>query len=429
MLESDEGRSDPTDLWDRIRGRLDLLLWTTHKAVKSGRNWSGLQQAYLDEITERARPYLHHIVEEIERRNLPAELALLPIIESAFDTSALSQHHAAGIWQLIPSTGRRFGLKQDAWYDGRKDVLASTAAALDYLELLRDRFGGNWLHAIAAYNCGEGLVESAIDRNRALGRPTEFWSLDLPAETKGFVPRLLAVSSIIANPSEYNVSLKPIPNRPYIARVQVQGQVGLDQVAQLADLSLSELRSLNPGYISSSTAPNGAHKLVVPVSKAKKLRQRLAQLPPEQRKLARVEPLLHEEGIAKLTVANPSSTRQHPGGRTGAQSKSLWGGIAHLRPEDFLHRREDLTAGMSLFVPDHGKQDNTAVNDNSSLNGYNSARYVSYRIKEGDSLWLISQRFRVTVEQLRHWNVSLRSDAGLQPGSILHIYANHASHA
>ena len=167
------------DLWERIGGDYAS---PTGSAIE--RVWPGLRQPYLDQLAERARPYLHHIVVEVERRAMPAEIVLLPIIESGYRPEAYSPRHAAGIWQLIPGTGKRFGLRQSAWYDGRRDVLASTGAALDYLENLHGLFQGDWLHALAAYNCGEKTVQTAIHRNRRAGRSTSFWALDSPAETK-----------------------------------------------------------------------------------------------------------------------------------------------------------------------------------------------------------------------------------------------------
>jgi membrane-bound lytic murein transglycosylase D len=207
---------------------------------------------------------------------MPTDVALVPIVESAYRAEARSPGHAAGIWQLIPSTGRHLGLEQSAWYDGRHDVLASTDAALDYLEALHERFDGDWLNAFAAYNCGEGMVERAIARNRRAGRGTDFWSLALPAETRGFVPKLIAVSKIVANPAGHKLSLRPIPDKPYLAEVEVGRQIRLTEAARLAGVSVEEMRRLNSGLIQSITAPSGPHRLAVPVDRAPAFRRRLA---------------------------------------------------------------------------------------------------------------------------------------------------------
>lgn len=268
------------DLWDRIRNGMGLP-----QPERAETEWFFLSQVYFDQIADRARPYLHHIVEEIERREMPLEIALLPIIESAYRPTAYSPTGAAGIWQIVPGTGKRFGLKQNSWYDGRRDILASTQAALDYLRILHKRFEGDWLLALAAYNCGEGAVENAIERNRRAGLSIDFWSLDLPRETQEYVPKLLAISSIIADPSEHNLVLDPIPNRPYLQEVPIGGeQISLERVAALANMSIADLRSLNPGLMGPTTDPSGSYKLVIPISKAKGLQQRLAAMAMGQRK-------------------------------------------------------------------------------------------------------------------------------------------------
>jgi membrane-bound lytic murein transglycosylase D len=269
------------DLWDRIRNGMGLPQ-PERAEIASEIEWFSLKNVYFDQIANRARPYLHHIVEEIERREMPLEIALLPIIESAYRPTAYSPAGAAGIWQIVPGTGKRFGLKQNAWYDGRRDILASTQAALDYLGILHKRFEGDWLLALAAYNCGEGAVGNAIERNRRAGLSIDFWSLDLPRETQEYVPKLLAISSIIADPSEHDLVLDPIPNRPYLQEIHTgEGQLSLERVAALTNMSIADLRSLNPGLMGSTTDPSGSHKLVIPISKARGLQQRLAAMAKE----------------------------------------------------------------------------------------------------------------------------------------------------
>ena len=257
---------------------------------------------------------------------MPTEIVLLPIIESAYRPEAYSPSHAAGIWQLIPGTGKRFGLRQSAWYDGRRDVLASTIAALDYLQNLHDLFKRDWLHALAAYNCGEKTVQVAIHRNRRAGRSTSFWSLDLPAETKKFVPKLLAMSSIVAAPAVYNVNLKPIANKPYVSEVEIGAPIRLARAAALAQMSVAELRRLNPGVIQDTTGPTGPHRLALPVKNADILKREIARsvkpplalastpnfLPAILAVKARRAGASHDPG-GRLAVANRESIpRQHP---------------------------------------------------------------------------------------------------------------------
>lgn len=295
------------DLWDRIRNGMGLPQ-PERAAIASEIEWFSLKHVYFDQIADRARPYLHHIVEEIERREMPLEIALLPIIESAYRPTAYSPAGAAGIWQIIPGTGKRFGLKQNAWYDGRRDILASTQAALDYLGILHKRFEGDWLLALAAYNCGEGAVGNAIERNRRAGLSIDFWSLDLPRETQEYVPKLLAISSIIADPSEHNLVLDPIPNRPYLQEIHTgEGQLSLERVAALANMSIADLRSLNPGLMGPTTDPSGSHKLLIPISKVRGLQQRLAKMAMGQR-LAIVSPDPARRGKDLSTAARHPTT-------------------------------------------------------------------------------------------------------------------------
>ena len=215
------------NIWVRIRAGMTLDRELDQATVRSKLAWYSSHQAYLDRVAERATPYLYYIVEELEARDMPLELALLPIVESAYQPLAYSRSHAAGIWQFIPATGRRYGLKQNWWYDGRRDIVAATRAALDYLQFLHDEFDGNWQHAVAAYNAGENNVLRAIRHNRSRGRSTAFWHLGLPRETRGYVPALLAIAEIVANPGKHGVSLQPIANEPYFKRIAIGGQIDL----------------------------------------------------------------------------------------------------------------------------------------------------------------------------------------------------------
>ena len=202
------------DLWERVRSGFGLAHEVERSRVAVEAEMYSRDNGFLQRVSERAAPYLYHIVESVEDRKAPLELALLPIMESGFQPYAYSSGRAAGLWQFIPDTARHFGLEQNWWYDGRRDVYASTQAALEYLQLLNEQFHGDWLLALAAYNSGSGTVSRAIERNERAGRPTDFWSLDLPRETRMYVPRLLAISAIIADPASFGVDLEPIPNEP-----------------------------------------------------------------------------------------------------------------------------------------------------------------------------------------------------------------------
>lgn len=255
------------DLWDRIRAgfgmaNLDNPLVLEHQA------WYLNRPDYLRRMLDRARRYLFHIVEEIERRGLPTELALLPMVESAFNPEALSPAQASGLWQFIPSTGRNYGLEQNFWRDDRRDVVASTNAALEYLQRIYEMHG-DWHLALASYNWGEGAVGRAVMRNQAAGLPTDYGSLSMPGETRHYVPKLQALKNIIANPELFGVTLDPVPNKPYFALVSEAPSMNMAQAARLAEVPLSEIKALNPQHkrpVIRSSGENGA-QLVIPAEK------------------------------------------------------------------------------------------------------------------------------------------------------------------
>jgi membrane-bound lytic murein transglycosylase D len=245
--------------------------------------WFARHPDYLDRTFRRAERYLFFIVEELEARNMPLELALLPIVESAFNPVALSHARAAGLWQFIPSTGKRYGLEQNHRYDGRRDIVESTRAALDYLQWLANEFDGDWYQAIAAYNSGEMNVTRAIARNQTKGRPTDFFNLDLPRETRAYVPKLLAIRRIVAEPEKYGLQFGDISNQPYFAKVELEAPVDLGVAAHLAGLPKEDLIALNPAFYRGVTNPDGPGHLLVPVDRAEQLRLGLAELSPAQR--------------------------------------------------------------------------------------------------------------------------------------------------
>src|SRR5262245_9636883 len=270
------------DLFDRIRAGFKLDEVDRH-AVDQQLSWYAANPDYLERAFGRAELYLYHIVAEIESRGMPLELALLPVVESAFDPYAYSRARASGLWQFIPGTGSRFGLKQDWWYDGRRDVVESTRAALDYLQYLHDEFNGDWLLAIASYNCGEVAVERAVANNLAAGKPTDFWSLKLPKETRAYVPKLLAMKRLVADPESYGLAFSRIINQPYFARVETLGQIDLKLAAELAGVTYEEVYELNPAFHRWATDPSGPHYLLLPADSADVFRQNIGQLTPEER--------------------------------------------------------------------------------------------------------------------------------------------------
>lgn len=255
-----------SSLWQRIRNGFGLPDMSS-PLVRDQEEWFAKRPDYLSRTVARSSRYLYYIVEQIEKRNMPTEIALLPIIESAYNPVAYSRAHASGIWQFIPSTGKKYGLQQNFWYDGRRDVTAATNAALDYLENLYEMFG-TWDLALAAYNWGEGAVARAIAKNEAKGLPTDYRSLTMPAETRHYMPKLQAVKNIIANPARYGIELADVANQPYFVAVPTTKHIDVKLAAKLADMPVEEFQQLNPGNSRPVIKADSERMLLVPADKA-----------------------------------------------------------------------------------------------------------------------------------------------------------------
>lgn len=266
------------NLWNRIRAGYKMNLAVDNSRISAQRNWFVSRQPYIDRLTARASRYLYYTVTEAERRGIPTELALLPVIESSYDPFATSNAAAAGMWQFIPSTGRIYGLRQDSYYDGRRDVVESTRAAYDFLTSLYQQFG-SWELALASYNAGGGRIQQAINRNVAQGLPTDYWSLRLPEETMNYVPRFMAVAQIMKNPENYGIQLNSIANRPHFRSVQLPGPVDLDQIVRTTGLSSKEVFELNPAFLQGVTSPTGPYRVLIPTSLSPTVDSRLKALP------------------------------------------------------------------------------------------------------------------------------------------------------
>jgi len=273
---------DHVDFWEQMRVGFGLpekmnqsIAWHVDNYCK--------HPLHIERLLIRGQPYLSFILNQVERRGLPTELTLLPAVESAFDPFVTSPAGAAGIWQFMPGTAEQVGLRQDWWYDGRRDIVAGTSAALDYLAELHQYFNGDWLLALGAYNTGLASMKRAIQHNIDKREPTDFWHLDLPQETRDYVPKLIALRILINNPDAYNITLPILPNSLYFRDVDIGGRIDLQVAARLAGTSLDELQRLNPGLNRSITPPDGQHRLLVPSRKATLFRERLALLPNDQR--------------------------------------------------------------------------------------------------------------------------------------------------
>ena len=397
------------DLWQRIQLQLSFNVPQTRPIVEQ-RNYYTRHQAYLDRVAGRAQPFLYFIVQEIEKRNMPLELALLPIVESAFDPFAFSHAAAAGMWQFMPATGKRFGLKQTFWYDGRRDVIASTGAALDYLQFLHDRLEGDWLNAIAAYNSGEGRILAAIKRNKQKRLPTDFWSLDLPAETTAYVPKLLALVDILKRPDDFDIVWKFIANEPKIDIVEVGAQIDLAIAAEMAGLNVSELQALNPGFNQWATDPDGPHYLTLPKQRVSDFQQKLVQTPSQ-----------NWLRFKRYTIAS--------GDTLGKIAKQHNTNVAAIQRINKL-KGNTIRLGEHLLIPmasaDVSDYELTAPNRIARAQQHATGNKLTYTVQQGDTLWDISREHKVSVEQLAKWN-GIAQRAALRPGQKLVIVQDAGS--
>ena len=276
--ENDEKNNETGNLWDRIREKLTLTD-IDHPRIEKYLTQLSNDTLYIDMLSERSQPFLYYLVEATDRRDLPVELIMVPMIESAFRADAVSPGSAAGLWQIMPATARSLGLKRTKGYDGRHDVLASTRAALDYLTYLNDMFDGDWLLTLAAYNSGEGTVLNAMRKNRAAGRSTDYWSLNLPPITRQYVPKILALSRLIAEPDTYGIELEKIPDEPYLQTVEISPKIDLSIAAASAGISKDEIYRFNPAY-DLDNKPRGldSYKLLLPRDSARALRSTVSRL-------------------------------------------------------------------------------------------------------------------------------------------------------
>ncbi len=463
------------DLWDRIRSGYALKpAAKSHPQVTTHERWYTKHPRYIERTFERARPFLFEIVERLEAENMPLEIALLPVVESAFQPFAYSHGRASGLWQFIPSTARQYGLTIDWWYDERRDVLASTEAAIRYLNRLNKRFKGDWLLALAAYNSGEGTVERAIRKNKRKNKPTDFWHLSLPKETRGYVPRLLAISNIIAHPERFKVNLKSIPNEAQLRKVNIGSQIDIALAAELADMNIGAIYSLNPALNRWATPPNGPHTLLLPKEKVAAFNRKLNQLPESKRikwtrhRVKTGETLGHIAQKYRTTTAVLAQVNnikgsliradQHlviPVAQRSAISYSL---SADQRLEKTKHRprhgKKKIThivrKGDNLW--DIAKKHNVKMSSLATWNGMapkdtlrigqklviwmqqrastththrpTKTQRIRYTVRKGDSLSRIAANFNTTIAKIKKWNQPLKKQKYLKPGQVLTLFVD-----
>ena len=447
--------------------------------IDAERAWFVRHPDYLARVFTRAQRYMPWIVEQLEARGLPLELALLPIVESAYDPFAYSHGRASGLWQIVPGTGRRFGIRQNWWYDGRRDAVDATNGALDYLAYLHELMDGDWLLAVASYNSGEGNVLRAKRRNARQGKPTDFWNLDLPRETEAYVPRLLALVDLVRDPAAHGLTLPTLEDAPQFVVADIGSQLDLALAAELAGLDLDTLYSWNAGFNRWATDPDGPHRLLLPIEAAPRFAAALAALPDDERvrwqrhrinagdTLSTIAGRYHttiaairqannlrgntiragqylmipvaakpltdyslsagERRAATQAVARSGTRVEH----TVAAGESFWSisrrygvGLRELAKWNGLAPRDTLSIGQRLVV--WTEQAQAAPPTGVAASGIATTRKLNYTVRRGDSLYLIAKRFRITVSDLLRWN-GLDADKVLRPGQRLTMYVDVTS--
>jgi membrane-bound lytic murein transglycosylase D len=467
----------PEDILAILRRGFELDYEDNHR-TEAERKWYVRHQDYLTRVFTRSQRYLPYILAELERRDLPLELALLPIVESAYDPFAYSHGRAAGLWQMIPGTARRFGVKQNWWYDGRRDIVDSTRAALDYLEYLEEINDGNWLNAIASYNSGEGNVLRSVRSNRKAGKPIDFWYLRLPKETSMYVPKLLALVEIVADPAKYGVSLPEVPNEQQFVVHDIDSQLDLALAAELAGVDVDTIYGYNPGYNRWSTDPAGPHRLVMPIDVSDTFAAALDEVPVRERVRWKRHKVQSGEAISQiaqkygttvsaLRAANnlrgntiragqhlmiPVATkplsaysqsadarlartqnRERAGNKIEhvvQSGESFWTisrryGVTHraLAKWNGMAPGDPLSVGKKLVVWTDRSEVAADVPATSPVTTGNTTRKLRYTVRQGDSLYLIARKFRVGIDQIARWN-GIDKNKILRPGQKLTMYVD-----
>ena len=402
----------PDDLWERVR-RGFAMPDIDNKLVQQNINYYVSRPEYLQRVFDRSRLYLYHIVEEVEKRGLPTELALLPMVESAFNPMAYSRAHASGLWQFIPGTGRRYDLNQNWWYDERRDIVASTNAALDYLTKLYE-IHGDWQLALASYNWGEGAVSRAVARNRAAHKPTDYASLRMPAETRNYLPKLQALKNIIADPKPFGIVLDPIPNQPYFAEYTGVRDIDVKLAAKLAEMPVDEFIALNPGFSRPLIRASVTPRIVLPADKVEVFHDNLAKLE-EDESLVSWKSYYPKKGDTLESIA-----RKH--GMSLAQLKEVNGISPRTK-----------TVPSVLVVP---------INAQAAAGMIRmpimyappipvTTRRVFHTIRSGETKESIAKRYSVAVEDLQLWNPASKFSPGtkiaVEQRVVVKRRAHHAS--
>lgn len=396
-----------TDVWQVLRSQFSLNHEVSHPAVQRQIRWLMNHPEYMHNLAKHAEPYIYHIVNEVKKRRLPGEVAIIPMIESEYNPFAYSGAGAAGLWQFMPSTGSELGLKQDWWYDGRRSIDQSTNAALNYLQYLNKFFKGRWDLAIAAYDSGEGTIAKAL---RAQGRTpynARFWSLNVPKETQAYIPRLMALAEIIKNPKRYNIQIPSIPYRPYFEAVDVGSQIDLNHAAKLAEIPYTDLIRLNPGHNRWATAPHKPHYLLLPKHKVETFKENLSQVPKEKRVSWERHQVIKGETLGQIALKYHTSS-------------ALIKKINHIK-------QNIIKPNQFLLIPKNNRSEHLAKNkktqqiaeiDNSTNTRFHRVVHI---VQANEDYSTLEKLYRVKSSDIQYWN-HLASNDSLPKGAQLVIW-------
>ncbi len=396
--------ADTDDVWVSLRTQFSLTASERPEVARELR-WLRENPKYLARVASNAQPFIYHVTRELEKRDLPGELALLPVIESGYDPSVKSPYGAAGLWQFMSGTSNKLGLELNAWYDGRLDVVQSTDAALQYLQTLQQRFGGDWLLAVAAYNAGWGTIERAVAKQRRNNRKVDVWTLEISAETRSMVARLLALAEVVRNPGRYGVTLPEEPSAAHFAAIELKQPTDLRQFAQQLKLPTDDFRLLNAAWRRGHTGPVPNPRVLVPTSSLDAAQQLAATLP------ASPIPSLAPEAKPRpaLAVGPAYAVKRGDSMWTIARKHQL--NVDKLAALNGLKPNSKLKPGQRLVLTEGPAPKGKAGKVQRQV----AAAPKRYKVQQGDSLWTISRQFKVSVDQLLAWN-RLKRKQELQPG-------------
>jgi membrane-bound lytic murein transglycosylase D len=398
FLDPKSGQEE-VNIWRGLHREFKLEHYTNKSEVQEQINWYVAHPDFLIRSTTRGNPFIYYILEQLKQRQLPAELALLPIVESAYNPYAYSRSGASGIWQFLPGTADVYSVKRNWWYDGRRDVLAATNAALDYLTYLNQYFSGDWLLAIAAYNGGEGSIRRAVKQNSDQNLPTDFWSLSLRDETQKYVPKLLALAAILNNQRKYPIEWPNTPEKTFLTSIKVNSQIDLTEAATMADISMTEFYQLNPGFNRSASDPNNYSEIVIPLDKVERFKAAMAdQLAQNtiQYKTYSVKP---REGLQKI-AQRFHTTLKELRELNKLVTDHLYPGQALLVPMGEILIAPKETVRNYLMKP--GQE------------GYHENIGKIHRVLAGETLFEIARKYHIGYKQLMQWN-------NLTVDSVLHV--------